>query len=151
MRKLWIIGLLLPAIAAAGDRLSSLAVSQDNHYTAMSTITCKIAASRLSKASTYSGVVNFQWKPAGNPDYGYNYTATFEVSPAAPTYTEVQAGSYSTTATLTNGRVLVKVDFPVPLSPDDVVLCNAHIDLGDRSAPVGAIYTADMEYVDHSN
>jgi hypothetical protein len=140
--------LLFPALAFAGDRLSYLTVNQDNRYTAISTIVCKVQASRLNPDREYSGTVYFQWQPvSGN---GYTFNVGFDVSPAAPTYVETSPGAYDITATLVKGRVLVVLKVPAPLSPDDLVLCNGRINIGPRSAPLGLVYAADLRYADQT-
>jgi hypothetical protein len=142
---------MLPLAASAGDRLSALTVEQDNQYTALSTIVCKIRASRLTPTRTYSGTMDFEWQALGSSQNGYAVTVPFEVSPAAPTYTEISPGAYEITATLVKGRVLVVMKVPVPLSPDDLVLCNGRIELGARGAPLGLIYAANLRYTDQTH
>jgi hypothetical protein len=142
--------LLLPVVASAGDRLSFITVDQDNQYTALSTITCKIRASRLTATRTYSGTVTFEWRSMNPSQIGYTTTAPFEVSPEAPTYTESSPGAYEITATKIDGRVLVVLKAKAPLSPDDLVLCNARINVGPRSAPLGLVYAANLQYTDQT-
>jgi hypothetical protein len=142
--------LLLPVVAFAGDRLSFLTVDQDNQFTALSTIVCKIRASRLTPTRTYSGTLDLEWQSNNPSQNGYAVTVPFEVSPAAPTYTETSPGAYEITATLVKGRVLVVLKVPVPLSPDDVVLCNGRINLGERAAPLGLVYAANLRYTDQT-
>ncbi len=138
--------LLMPGLAFAGDRLSYLTVSQDNHYTGVSAVVCKIAASRLTKGLTYSGQMTFEWKTTNPSMVGFTSVVPFEVSGAAPTYTDA---GYGITATLVGGRVLAVLDVGVPLTPGDVLTCNAHIDLGPLAAPVGTIYQSDLNYTEH--
>lgn len=145
----WIVAALMcPALAFGGDRLSYLTVDQDNAHTGISTIVCKIQASRLLKSGTFSGVVFFQWQPVTGA--GYSFSSAFEVSPAAATYVEDSPGAYKVTATLVNGRVLVVTQVPTPLSPQDVVYCNARIDQGAKAAPLGTVYAANLRYADQT-
>jgi hypothetical protein len=139
---LWL--LLLPVAASAGDRLSFITVDQDNQYTALSTITCKIRASRLSPTLTYSGTVTFEWQTPNPSQVGYSITVPYEVSTQAPTYSE--SSDYRLTATLVKGRVLVVFTTKVPLTPADVVLCNGNINVGPQGAPLGRAYSADLRY-----
>jgi hypothetical protein len=143
MRTL-ILLLLLPLVASAGDRLSFITVDQDNQYTALSTITCKIRASRLSPTLTYSGTVTFEWQTPNPSQVGYSITVPYEVSPQAPTYSE--SSDYRLTATLVKSRVLVVFTTKVPLTPADVVLCNGDINVGPQVAPLGRVYSADLRY-----
>jgi hypothetical protein len=144
---LWL--LLLPVAASAGDRLSFITVDQDNQYTALSTITCKIRASRLPPTWTFSGTVDYEFRSNNESQIGYSASVPFEVSPAAPTYTE-NTGGYEITATQIKSRVLVVLKFKAPLSPDDLVFCNARINAGPRSAPVGLVYAANLQYTDQT-
>jgi hypothetical protein len=112
MRTLFLL-LLLPLAASAGDRLSFITVDQDNQYTALSTITCKIRASRLSPTLTYSGTVTFEWQTPNPSQVGYSITVPYEVSPQAPTYSE--SSDYRLTATLvTWGRKAPRWDALTP-------------------------------------
>jgi hypothetical protein len=142
--------LLLPVAASAGDRLSFITVDQDNQYTALSTITCKIRASRLPPTWTFSGTVDYEFRSNNESQVGYSASVPFEVSPQAPTYTEVAPGDYEITATQVKSRVLVVLKFKAPLSPDDLVFCNARIDAGPRTAPVGLVYAANLQYTDQT-
>jgi hypothetical protein len=144
---LWL--LLLPVVASAGDRLSFITVDQDNQYTALSTITCKIRASRLPPTWTFSGTVDYEFRSNNESQIGYSNSVPFEVSPAAPTYTE-NTGGYEITATQIKSRVLVVLKFKAPLSPDDLVFCNARINAGPKSAPVGLVYAANLQYTDQT-
>jgi hypothetical protein len=144
---LWL--LLLPVAASAGDRLSFITVDQDNQYTALSTITCKIRASRLPPTWTFSGTVDYEFRSNNESQIGYSASVPFEVSPAAPTYTE-NTGGYEITATQIKSRVLVVLKFKAPLSPDDLVFCNARINAGPRAAPVGLVYAANLQYTDQT-
>jgi hypothetical protein len=145
---LWL--LLLPVAASAGDRLSFITVDQDNQYTALSTITCKIRASRVPATLTYSGTVDFEWRSMNPSQVGYATSVPFEVSPQAPTYTETSAGNYWISATLVEKRVLVVLKTKAPLSPDDLVFCNARINVGPQSAPLGLVYAANLQYTDQT-
>jgi hypothetical protein len=144
---LWL--LLLPVAASAGDRLSFITVDQDNQYTALSTITCKIRASRLPPTWAFSGTVDYEFRSNNESQVGYSNSVPFEVSPAAPTYTE-NTGGYEITATQIKSRVLVVLKFKAPLSPDDLVFCNARINAGPRAAPVGLVYAANLQYTDQT-
>jgi hypothetical protein len=149
MRTL-ILLLLLPLAASAGDRLSFITVDQDNQYTALSTITCKIRASRLTATRPYSGTVDFEWRSLNPSQIGYVYSVPFEVSPEAPTYTENTGGGYEITAQLIKTRVLVVLKARAPLSPDDLVFCKARINVGPQSAPLGLVYAANLQYTDQT-
>jgi hypothetical protein len=149
MRTLFLL-LLLPLAASAGDRLSFITVDQDNQYTALSTITCKIRASRVPATLTYSGTVDFEWRSMNPSQVGYATSVPFEVSPQAPTYTETSAGNYWISATLVEKRVLVVLKTKAPLSPDDLVFCNARINVGPLSAPLGLVYAANLQYTDQT-
>jgi hypothetical protein len=46
--------------------------------------------------------------------------------------------------------VLVVLKAKAPLSPDDLVLCNARINVGPRSAPLGLVYAANLQYTDQT-
>jgi hypothetical protein len=142
--------LLLPVVASAGDRLSFITVDQDNQYTALSTITCKIRASRLPPTWTFSGTVDYEFRSNNESQVGYSNSVPFEVSPAAPTYTETSEGDYWIQATLVEKRVLVVLKFKAPLSPDDLVFCNARINAGPRVAPIGLVYAANLQYSDQT-
>jgi hypothetical protein len=142
--------LLLPVVASAGDRLSFITVDQDNQYTALSTITCKIRASRVPPTGTYSGTVDYEFRSNNESQVGYSNSVPFEVSPQVPAYTETSEGDYWIQATLVDKRVLVVLKFKAPLSPDDVVLCNARINYGPKSAPTWLIYAANLQYTDQT-
>jgi hypothetical protein len=145
--RAWIVAALLPITAFAGDRLSTLTVNQDNQYTALSTITCKIIAARLTKGRTYSGEVFFQWESNNPSQNGYSFTVPYEVSPTVPTYTD----GYGLTATLSPyARLVVTLKVQVPLSPADVVYCNGRVDSGAAASPGGTVYAADMRYVERT-
>jgi hypothetical protein len=142
--------LLLPVVASAGDRLSFITVDQDNQYTALSTITCKIRASRVPPTGTFSGTVTFEWRSMNPSQVGYSDTVPFEVSPQVPTYSEMSETGEGITATLVKSRVLVVFKTRAPLSADDIVFCNAEINSGPLSAPTWLIYAANLQYTDQT-